>query len=159
MEAFAAQEDPFELTRVSKQLGAFRAEVAAGKFDNTPLPSEEEFAMSDGLPSYDHCAWVGFVQNVVFRDIIEQERKKTGKTVDEIKEEMDDPEQDKKVVLFAYDEGGEVALRINRWRLKNLAPVVDAIKTDHHIVVAWGKVFNGSERSIQVKALWILDPD
>ena len=159
MESFATQEDPFEIYRVTKQLGAFRKQLEDGDFDNSPLPGIDEFYMSDDLPDDDHCAWVGFVNAKFFRDEIEQIRSKTGKTVEEIRNEISDPELTKKVVMFAYDETGECALRINRWRLPKLSPAVEAIKEDYHLVVAWGKVYESKSRSMQVKALWLLDPD
>lgn len=159
MQEFASLADPFEVFRTSDQLSAFRKQMAEGDYDNTPLPGESEFHMSDMLPDHDHCAFVGFVANKVFRDEIEQIRSKTGKTIEEIREEIDEPELTKKIVLFSYDEHGEVALRINRWRLPGLLPVVEKIKEDWHIVVGWGKVYEASSRSIQVKALWILEPD
>lgn len=159
MMMFAESPDPFEINRVHDQLAAFRKQMESGAFDNSPLPSIEEFYMSDELPDDDHCAWVGFVQTKIFRDEIEQIRSKTGKSVEEIKAELSDAELTKKVVMFAFDENGEVALRINRWRLPKLAPAVEAIKEDFHLVVGWGKVYESKSRSMQVKALWLLDPD
>lgn len=159
MEMFSVASDPFGAFRTADQLTAFRKQLANGDFDNTPLPSAEEFYMSDDLPDDDHVAVVCFVQNKVYRNEIEMIRKKTGKTVEEIRAELSDPDLANKVVMFSYDEQGEIALRINRWRLPSLAGQVEAIKEDHHVVVAWGKVYTGSERSLQVKAMWILDPD
>ncbi|AXH47201.1 DNA polymerase III alpha [Mycobacterium phage Cborch11] len=159
MREFAEKADPFEVNRVQDQLGAFRKQMVNGEFENSPLPGVDEFYMSDELPDDDHIAWVGFVANKVFRDEIEQIRSKTGKKIEEIREEISDPELTKKVVMFAYDENGEVALRINRWRLPKLIPIVEAAIEDHHIVVAWGKVYEGKSRSLQVKAMWLLNPD
>jgi DNA polymerase-3 subunit alpha len=159
IKALVASPDPLGITRTQDQLGAFRKQLAGGEFDNTPLPGEGEYHTSDELPDDDHCAWVGFVANKVFRDEAEMIRSKTGKTLEDVRSELKDPDQTKKAVLFSYDENGEVALRVNRWRYDALEPVITAIKKDHHIVVAWGKVYEGKGRSMQVKALWILDPD
>lgn len=157
---FAGQPDPFGVHRVSKQLGAFRDELERGDYDGIDgFPDESEFRMSGSLEDDDHFAWVGFVKKKDLRDEVEGIYKKTGKSIEEIRESLSDPHLTKKVVMFGYDEEGEIALRINRWRLPDLQAKVDGIKEDWHVVVAWGKVYEASARSIQVKSLWLLTPD
>lgn len=159
IKAFVSKTDPLGINKVENQLSAFREQVENGEFAGTGLPDEDEFYMSNALPGKDYCAFVGFVQNIVYRDEIEQIRKKTGQETKEIKQELENSDLTKKAVLFAYDEFGEVALRISRWKYPNLENVVSQIKKDYHLIVAWGRTYETNAKSIQVAKLWGLDPD
>lgn len=160
MAEFAGADDPFGIMKTEKQLEAFRKQCAHGDFDGYGLPSADEFSQSNNMP--ENCvgvAFVGLVANVIFRDEIESIRNRTGQTIDEIRAGMDRPESTKKATIFAYDEHGEVALRVSRWRYDALADKVTAIKKEHHIVVGYGRTFEGKSGSLQLTELWILEPD
>lgn len=160
MVEFVAQPDPFGIFKTEKQLDIFRKQCENGDFENHGLPDFEQFYRSDEFPvCNDRIAFVGLVANTVFKDEIESIRAKTGETVDEIKARIDRPEDTKKATIFAYDERGEVALRISRWRFASVAARVNQIRTDHHIVVAWGRIFEEKQGSIQIENLWVLDPE
>ena len=157
---FATADDPFGIGKTEKQLEAFRKQCANGDFDGYGLPSADEFSTSNDMPENCHgVAFVGLVANVVFRDEIESIRNRTGQTVEEIRAGMDRPESTKKATIFAYDEHGEVALRVSRWRYDSLEDKLSAIKKDHHIVVGYGRTFEGKSGSLQLTELWILEPD
>ena len=158
--AFVSQPDPFGIHKTEKQLSAFREQCENGDFEQFGLPSSEEFYLSSDMPEDNsYAAFVGLVANVVFRDEIESIRTRTGKSVEEIKGSMDRPEATKKATIFAYDERGEVALRVSRWRYDALSDRLANIKTDYHIIVAYGRSFEGKANSLQVNTFWLLDPD
>jgi DNA polymerase-3 subunit alpha len=158
--AFVSKPDALGVNRTADQLSAFRKQLCAGAFDNTGLPDAiDEYADSNDLPGMTSCAFVGLVGNIVYRDEIETIRNKTGLDIETIRNQLDDPEKSKKATIFAYDEHGEIALRISRWQYPRLAGKLEAIKTDHHIIVVWGKTYEYNANSIQVKNLWVLDPD
>lgn len=161
IQSFTLKHDPLGINRTRDQLRGFRSQLAAGDFDGTGLPDAvDEYAMSSALPALSAgCAFVGLVNNVVYRDEIERIRGKTGLDIDVIKSQMDDPEKSKKATIFAYDEDGEIALRVSRWQFPRLAAKLELVKADHHIVVVWGKTYEANASSIQVKHLWVLDPD
>lgn len=160
MREFAHADDPFGIQKTEKQLDAFREQCANGVFDGYGLPSIEEFSVSSGMPENSSgVAFVGLVANVVFRDEIESIRNRTGQSVEDIRAGMDRPESTKKATVFAYDEFGEVALRVSRWRYDSLEDKLSAIKKDHHIVVGYGRTFEGKSGSLQLTELWILEPD
>jgi DNA polymerase-3 subunit alpha len=160
MREFAQADDPFGIQKTEKQLDAFRKQCANGAFDGYGLPSIEEFSVSSGMPENSSgVAFVGLVANVVFRDEIESIRNRTGQSVEDIRASLDRPESTKKATVFAYDEFGEVALRVSRWRYDSLEDKLSAIKKDHHIVVGYGRTFEGKSGSLQLTELWILEPD
>lgn len=158
--AFVANPDPFGIHKTEKQLEAFRKQCANGDFEQFGLPSAEEFYLSNNLPEDNsYVAFVGLVANIVYRDEIESIRTRTGKSVDEIRASMDRPEASKKCAIFVYDENGECVLRVSRWRYDALSERIANITHDHHVVVAYGRSFEGKANSVQVNTLWILDPD
>ncbi|AAN02134.1 DNA polymerase [Mycobacterium phage Barnyard] len=156
--AFVSKPDALGVNRTATQLGGFRKQLANGDFDDTGIPLEE-YAFSNKLPGNWTCAFVGLVGNIVYRDEIETIRSRTGLAVDVIKAQLEDSEKTKKATIFAYDEYGEIALRVSRWMYPRLASKLEAIKPDHHIIVVWGKTYEANANSIQVKALWVLQPD
>lgn len=157
--SFAAQDDPFGINRTEKQLTAFRKQLENGEFNGYGLPDVSQFVRSNAEAEAGYAAFVGLAANVVQRDEVETIRSKTGESVDEILARLDSPEKTKKATIFAYDEHGEVALRVSRWRYDSLSTQISAIKNDHHIIVGYGRVFEGRANSLQVISLWILDPD
>jgi DNA polymerase-3 subunit alpha len=160
IEAFANQVDPLGITRTEDQLVAFREQLVRGDFEGAGIPSADEFVSSATLPEdNDHVAFVGLVANIVYRDEIESIRIKTGESVDEIKARLDDSHLTKKATVFVYDEFGEIALRISRWAFPRVSGRLAQVKTDHHLVVAWGRTFENRSGAIQVKNLWVFDPD
>lgn len=157
---FVTKPDPLGVNRTRDQLSNFRKQLTQGDFDNTGLPDAiEQYAESDDLPSSSTVAFVGLVANIVYRDEIETIRSRTGLDISTIRNQMDDPEKTKKATIFAYDENGEIALRISRWQYPRLGSKLEAIKTDHHVIVVWGRTYEANANSIQVRNIWVLDPD
>lgn len=156
---FCSQDDPLGIHKTEVQLDVMRKQIADGEFNEQGLPDSTEF-VSGRIPDENGwVAWVGLVANIVLRDEVETIRARTGKNIDDIKAEMDAPEKTKKATIFAYDENGEIALRVSRWVYDDLSEVIAKIQPDHHIVVAWGRTFEGRPNSIQLRSLWLFNPD
>lgn len=157
---FASRKDPLGIRRTEDQLMAFRKQLVRGDFDGTGIPSADEYYTSETLPDdNDWVAFVGLVANIVYRDEVEIIRSRTGQSVQDIRAGLDDADKTKKATVFAYDEFGEVALRISRWQLPKVAEKLSLVKTDFHLIVAWGRTFENRGNSIQIKNIWVFDPD
>lgn len=157
---FVASDDPFNIYKTENQLGVFREQMRRGEFESFGLPAGESFCGSDGFPDADgYSAFVGLVANVIFRDEVETIRTRTGKPVEQILAELDFSDKTRKATIFAYDEHGEVALRLSRFVYPSVEYKLAAIKPDHHIVVGYGRTFKDRPNSLQIKELWVLDPD
>ena len=161
IEQFVIQRDPLGISRVKDGLALFRTQLNHGDFEGSGLPMPlENYSMSDDLPEESNrVAWVGYVANIDYRDEVELQHRKTGKSTSAIRAGMDDPEFTKKAVIFAYDENGEIALRVSRRDYPRLESLIGQIKCDHHIVVAFGRTWRVLDGSILVNSLWILDPE
>lgn len=157
------QDDPLGIFKTERQLQIFRKQVENGEFDGTPIPEFSSFVYGDIPDETAWVAWVGLAQNIAYKDIIEDQRKKTGKSIEQIKADMEadgkDPELNKKATIYAYDEFGEMALRFSPYTYNELSDRIEAIETDHHLIVVWGRTFTGRAQSIQVRNIWVLDPD
>jgi DNA polymerase-3 subunit alpha len=158
IESFATQEDCFGIYKTERQLEEFRKQLNRGDFDFIGLPAEEEFVVSTGLPESDMVAFVGFVSNIIYRDDVESIRSRTGETVEQIKARIDQPEKTKKCTIFAYDELGELALRVSRFRFGALQTRIGKIKPDFHYVVVRGRTYERTSNAIQVSSMWLFDP-
>lgn len=160
MVEFITEEDPLGIFKTEKQLYIFRSQLSNGDFDSFGLPDADKFHLSNEFPDRnDRAAFVGLAANIVFTDEVETIRSKTGESVAEIKAKMDRPEDTKKATIFAYDEHGEVAFRISRWRYNSFSEKLASIKTDHHIIVGFGKTFADRQGNLQIENLWILEPE
>ena len=162
IKSFAAHHDPFGVQRTEKQLNGFREELARGDYDGAIDLDPDEFYTSEELASVDDwevVAWVGLVANIVHRDAVEYERTKTGKSVEQILEEMEDPHLTKHAVLFAYDEFDEVAIRFGRKVFPKWSEMIDGLKEDHHIIAVVGKKMPGMGNSLLPQQVWVLNPD
>lgn len=162
MKSLAAAEDPFGINTTEKQLNAFREELARGDYDGAIDLDPDDFYSTEELASadaWDLVAWVGLVANIVYRDAVEYERAKSGKTVDEILAEMDSPDLIKHAVAFCYDENDEVVIRFGRKIFPRFQAAVAQMKEDHSIVAVFGKKMPGMGNSIYPEQVWVLDPD
>ena len=162
MKALAESDDPFEALRTERQLGMFRTQLENGDFEGH-LPDFGGFYTSEELETsadaWEVVTWVGLVANIAYRDAVEFERAKTGKSREEVLEEMDDKEHVKHAVLFCYDEHAEVAIRIGRKIYSRWQSVVAQLKEDHHLIVVTGKKMPGMGNSIIPNNIMVLDPD
>lgn len=166
MKALASAEDPFGVLRTERQLNTFREQLARGEFDGAIDLDPEDFYTSAEMGSADDwelVAWVGLVANIVYRDYVEFERTKTGKTTDEILNEMEEKGEDvnltKHAVVFGYDEHEEVALRFGRKIYPRWSGLIGELKEDHHIIAVLGKKMPGMGNSLIPQQVWVLDPD
>lgn len=164
MYEFATAADPFGVKRTGDQLRKFRKQNDAGEFEKYGLPSPLSYAATTELPESDcRLAFVGMVGGISEKDEIETIRQKKGGT---IKDALDvwiakgnDPEKTKKATLFAYDEFGDMALRISAYRYDSMQAQISQIEENHHIVVGWGRFFAERGKSLQLEQLWVLEPD
>ena len=157
---FACADDPFGIYATEKQIKKFREELIMGKYRKFGLPETKDFVLGGQLPDYEsHIAFVGLVRNVIFRDEVETIRTRTGKPVADILSELDHSDKTRKATIFAYDEHAEVTLRLSRFVYPSVEHKLASIKPDYHIVVAYGRTFKDRPNCIQVKELWVLEPD
>lgn len=160
MYEFAKKDDPFDIYKTQDQLHYFREQLEWGEFDSFGLPDFSEFVESNAIQDRDATvAFVGLVAKIIYRDEVETIRTRTGKPVQQILSELDHSDKTRKATIFAYDEHGEMTLRFSRYVYPSVERKLASIKPDHHIIVGYGRTFKDRPGTIQLKNIWILDPD
>lgn len=162
VEKFRAQiesADPFGLLRVKMALDAVRDAI-----DNREIPVRRPNVISDAIldvRSGGAVIWLGMVKLVEMKDFTEDERARSGKTVEEIRAEMKRPELQTSVVLHCYDDGEEdVYIRINRFEYPKYRAGLEGLRLDHDVVhVVARRSRNSFGASLYPDALFVIDPD
>jgi DNA polymerase-3 subunit alpha len=155
---FGEDPDPFGVERLTKVLEVVRAEIASGVL---PLPQPTH--TSDTIPTDAdklEVVWIGVPFDRVPQDYIEDERARTGEDWEEVKKRIKDPHLSKKMVLKCVDDGDTVVyLRFDRWRFPKFEEALWGVNMNKDIVVARGIKRKGFGTGIQVRNLWVIDPD
>lgn len=153
-------EDPFNIYTVDRQLKEIRDWIKnEGKKHDIPMPTHRASEIPTNAGDLE-VVWVGIPQSRDPRDVIEDERGRSGKTTEEIKRSMKDPHLTKRMVVQALDDTDvPVFLRWNRWNFPRYEKAIWNMRLGKDIVVAKGIKRRGFGTSIQVKGFWVLDPD
>ena len=105
--------DPFGVDTAGDFVKEIREAIKAGQL-RMPYPRYGALQVSDASPK-SVLTWAGIVRKIEFRDFIEDERARTGETIEQIRARVRDPELQKSVTLKCEDGEGEVWVRFNRW--------------------------------------------
>lgn len=155
---FAESDDPFGLRRTQRKLRAVWRAAKQGEI-RVPVPTHTSDQMS---PQDDikRVVWWGIVNRKEYKDLIEDERAKTGDEPEEIRARIKAPDKVKSCTLHCADAGTEdVYLRFNRWRFPKFKRQIEAIRDGVDVVVAVGRKRDGFGISLQVDRLYVIDPE
>lgn len=152
---FMESEDPFGLGDTERALNKLRDKFADGTINVIPAPTHT----SANLPKTGDTdvVWMGMVKNREFKDIIEDERAKTGDSLEEIRARVKAPELAKSCTLHCYDDGDEeVYARINRMDFPFFKESLEDLVEDSDIVVIKGRKREGFGLSIRVEEMYVI---
>jgi DNA polymerase-3 subunit alpha len=158
---FACSEDPFELDRVRKLLEEYRANLEAQRREwrGLPVPSHTSDEIGRHAVRRNVC-WIGVVRKKNYQDYVENQRTRTGDSVEEILARTKDPHLLTSAVLQAYDDGDEdVYLRFNRWKFPEYKDMIEELEPEDHIVLVIGDKKDDFGISLHVKAMIVIEPD
>jgi DNA polymerase-3 subunit alpha len=170
MEEWTLAKDPFGLYRTEKRLAAVNRFLRGKGKGAAPLATHngEQLASIIVKQSDKANTWVpgprviymGMVRKVEYKDIVEDERSRSGREVEEILKEIRHPELIKRATLHCYDTSDEeVYARVNRWRYPKLLSKLAMIRPNRDVVVIIGNRISGFGTPITVNNIFILDPD
>lgn len=155
---FAESDDPFGIERPRRLL---RAVWDARLRGDLPIPAPTH--LSDQMQPADsikRVVWWGIIRLKEYKDLIEDERSRTGDELEEIRARIKDPDKVKSCTLHCYDSGDEdVYLKVNRWKFPRLRRQLELIRPEFDVVVAVGRKRSGFGVSLQVDKLYIVDPE
>lgn len=159
-------DDPFGLYKTRDSLNAVREDIKERRI-MLRLPSHTSDEILD-VRGGKIVRWMGIVRLKEYKDVIEDERARTGKDLDQIRSELKRPDLPTSCTLHCYDDGDEdVYLRINRFDYPLYLDALQMIREGHDVVYAVArksKAGFGASMYI-VKAgrnkpgLFVIDPD
>ena len=158
---FCESEDPFGLDRVRKLLEEYRnnLEYQRGEWRGLPIPTHTSDEIGRHSVRRNVC-WIGVVRKKNYQDYVENQRTRTGDSVEEILARTKDPHLLTSAVLQAYDDGDEdVYLRFNRWKFPEVKDLIEELELEEHIVLVIGDKRDDFGISIHVKHLIVIVPD
>ena len=152
-------DDPFGLLKTKDALDSIREAIRERE-----IPLRRPTHISDGILDVDGgraVVWIGLVKLVEYKDAIEDERARTGKELEDIIKEMDQPDLPTSATLHCYDDGDEdVYVRIPRKIFPRFKEALEGIALKHDVVYVIARKSNGGfGASLYVKQLMVIDPD
>lgn len=156
---FCSQADPFGVERMKRVMDQLRGMIRRGELPGVPNPTHT----SNDIPTdADNLSvvWMGVVGDREYKDLIEDERARSGDSLADIMRRVKDPHLVKSCVLKCTDDGDEeVYLRFNRWNYPKFKNALESIRVGKDVVVAHGVKRRGFGVSLQVKNMIIIDPE
>lgn len=152
--------DPFGIYRIDKVLDDMRGWLKVnGRKYKLPQPTHKANTIPTNV-KYLEVVWLGVPTKRDPRDVIEDERGKTGETPEQILARFKDPHLTKRMVVQAMDETDEpVFLRWNRWDFPKFEQALWDMTLDHDLILVRGIKRRGFGTSLSVKDMWVLSPD
>jgi DNA polymerase III subunit alpha len=170
MEAFANEKDPFGLYRTERTMRKTIHWIKGQRGIPNPTHNGSQiaaihvedngFRQGGKFQVGPRVIYAGIVRMREYKDIVEDQRSRTGKEIEEILAGLKHPELIKNCSLRCYDvTEEEVYLRINRFKFPKLKRIIDSITVNHDVVVAVGNRIAGFGTPIMVEALYVVNPD
>jgi DNA polymerase-3 subunit alpha len=166
---FAAANDPFGLYRTERKLAAVNRWLRRQREVPMPTRNGEQLASMEVVKNAASgfrfargpaVVYMGVVRRVEYKDIVEDERSRTGREVEEILAELKRPDLIKRATLHMYDTSDEeVYGRINRWKFPYLQKKLGTIHVNHDVVVIAGFRIAGFGTPVMVERIWVIDPE
>jgi DNA polymerase-3 subunit alpha len=150
--------DPFGLLKTQIALDAVRTAIA-----DRSIPVRRPTTNSDGildLAGGKEVVWVGMVKQKEYKDAIEDERARSGDSLEDIRARLKRPDLAANCVLHAYDDAGEdVYVRINRFAFPKFKEQLEHLKENDDVIWVLARKSNGGfGASIYVDKMVTIDP-
>lgn len=169
METFATAHDPFGLLKTGKTMDSVLKWIKTQ--NRVPRPTHNGAEISEiFMENRDFrtgkfelgpkVIYAGIVKTREYKDLIEDQRARTGMEVEEILANLKRPDLIKSCSLRCYDTTAEeVYLRITRWQFPKLKRAIETIAVNHDVVIAVGNRIAGFGTPVIVDKIWVVNPD
>lgn len=158
---FADNDDPFGINKTKRIIESIKDEIRRKELP-VPMPthgSNELYAV-DTIP---RAVFIGMVKLKEYKDVIEDERSRSGDDPEDIRKRIRDPDNAKSCTLHCYDDGDEdVYVRINRFRFgkdPKIQRQLESIVPGKDVIVAIGRKQKVFGISFAVDKMWVIDPE
>lgn len=157
----ADNDDPFGLEKTRITIESVIEEIRKKN-----LPVMMPTHTSDDLYRIDavnNAVFIGMVKLKEYKDKIEDERSRSGDSIEEIRRRVKNPDAAKSCTLHAYDYGDEdVYVRVDRFRFSRdprIQKQLESIRPGKDVIVALGNKQKLFGISFTVTKLWVIDPE
>ena len=155
---FVNDSDPFGLNKIRRIMARLRRLVATA-FDSDieqPTHTSDTLPRDDGV--YYDIVWMGIPQHIEYKDLVEDERARSGREVSEILATTKDPHLLKSCVVKCIDDGDdEVYVRFNRWRFPEFKERLEDLRVGKDALIVKGFKRGGFGVSIQAQKIWAIE--
>lgn len=155
---FVTDPDPFGLNKIRRIMTRLRRLVATA-FDSDieqPTHTSDTLPRDDGV--YYDIVWMGIPQYIEYKDLVEDERARSGREVSEILATTKDPHLLKSCVVKCIDDGDdEVYVRFNRWRFPEFKERLEDLRVGKDALIVKGFKRGGFGVSIQAQKIWAIE--
>jgi hypothetical protein len=151
-------DDPFGLLKTQIALDAVKASIASGEI---PLrrPTHNSDAILDAVGGQT-IVWVGMAKLKEYKDAIEDERARSGDTLEVIRKRMKRPDLATNCVVHAYDDAGEdVYVRVTRFDFAKFKAGLEGLRENEDVIHVIARKSNGGfGASIYAQSIVVIDP-
>lgn len=149
--------DPFGIYTIDKVMEDTRAWIKKQK--QLPRPTHRANEIPTDADMLE-VVFLGIPNKRDPRDVVEDERGKTGESTEKILARMKDPHLTKRMVIQALDETDTlVFLRWNRFNFPRFEEAIWSLRLDTDLILVRGIKRKGFGTSIQVRDMWVIAPD
>jgi DNA polymerase III subunit alpha len=161
LEALRAQlgRDPFGLRRIHESLEAVRTAIRTGEIPLASATHDSEELLEAEREST--VRWMGFVRLKEYKDFIEDERARSGRSYEEIRSTVRRPDLPTSCVLHCYDDGDEdVYVRVTRWDFPKYQKVLQSLRPDRDVIwVEAMRSVRGVFPNLLMRKMVVIDPE
>jgi len=156
---FAEAEDPFGVDKIANALAEVRKSIRSGEI---PLPMPD--MNSDGILEAEggtSLRWMGVPGRKEYKDIFEDERARSGKSVEEIRASIDRPDLPTSCVIHCKDDGDEdVYVRVTRFNYPKFKAAIERLRLGTDVLyVEARKSKGGFGASLYVQQMFVINPE
>jgi DNA polymerase-3 subunit alpha len=157
IEAWVTQEDPYGAFRLDGNIQKVKRAIESGDLA-LPMPTHRAADLPYESTSAIQVVWLGTILQRNIRDIFEMNRAKKG--VELNASQVRDPHLNEWAMLTCEDETDQLLLKIDRWKYPRMRDHIFTAQMNKDLILVMGtKPKNVSSRQIQVKKIWVIDPD
>jgi Zierdtviridae DNA polymerase len=155
--------DPFRIHHVDNALAKVRRELAKGLLrDRTgrqlPTPTHTGATMPTGNADI-KVVYLGMPTQRDLRDLLEDERARTGEDIEVIRARIKDSHLVKKMYVRATDDSDQlVFLRWGRYVFPRFEKALMNMRLDQDLILVKGTKRSGFGTSVYVDNMWVIDP-
>jgi DNA polymerase-3 subunit alpha len=156
VQEFVNKDDPFNVTKLHRELEIVRQALRKGKLGSLPVPTHRSSDIPYEAGEDHHVIWCGVVLKRNLRDLFEYHLSKKGEELDP--DTVKRPDLREWVVMRCEDEEEVVYVTFNRYDYSGFKDAIWNIELERDVILVRGiKRSFLNKRDILVKEMWVIE--